>query len=403
VIHDTEGLYQKCGNFIKDQESVEVVAAISRLGCMSTIKVAQMSTIKVAQLIGSSQYEAVGDDALKDEDNAAWVLRLEPNVRQEWIERIGWIRLVDRLAEQELLQSQRPAFSQFYQSWQRLLTQGIVEPDCPYHDILSQIHDRWFTPSPDHRTIQAWERYLQAIATYHCPNLTVENLEQYEAMLAQLSGSLFQVLPFITPPYWQAIENFGIVDQFYNNLRDLQEDAAQGICYFPTDLLDQFGLSRVEILQMRCFDNPGYYQLMEFWLDEYLPRLRRQTYSLVLAQNLHPSWEILRDWSLHRYSRIERVFRDCNFNYALFPQVYWAEVKQDLNYQLQRVTAQQAAQAIAPTQALTVANSKLSQAHQVFRLANFLGLNPAAVRTTQTLLKALQALKPEALSAYVPA
>lgn len=354
-----------------------------------------MSTVKVARLVGSSQYQAVGDDALKDEDNAAWVLRLEPTVCQEWIERIGWIRLADRLAEQELLQPQHPVFSQFYQGWQVLLTQGLVETHYPYHDTLSQIRDRWFTANPDTQTIQAWERYLQAIATYHCPNLTLESLEQYEQMLKQLSGSLFQVLPFTTPVYGRAIEHFGLVDQFYNNLRDLREDAEQGICYFPAELLERFGVSRAEILEMRCFNNPGYYRLMEFWLDEYLPTLRRQTYSLVLAQNLHPSWQILRDWSLHRYSRIERVFRDCHFNYAVFPQAYWAEVKQDLGWQLQRVSAQQMSAAIAPAgQSTPMLNSRFSQSYQVSKLANFLGLNPTAVRTAQALLKSLQTLKP---------
>jgi len=385
------------GILSKDQESVELMLLVSGLGCMSTVK--------VAQLVGSSQYQALGNDALKDADNAAWALQLEPTVRQEWIERIGWIRLVDRLAEQELLQPQRPTFSQFHQSWQVLLTQGIVPPRCPYHDILSQMRDRWFVSSPDPRTVQAWERYLQAIAAYHCPNLTVESLEKYEEMLVRLSGSLFQVLPFITPPYWQAIEHFGIVDQFYNNLRDLREDAEQGICYFPADLLEQFGVSRGEILQMRCFDNPGYYRLMEFWLDEYLPRLRRRTYNLILAQDLHPSWEILRDWSLHRYSRVERVFRDCHFNYALFPQVYWAEVKQDLEPQLQWVTAQQAApEEDAIAQLTPMPKTRLVQVCQASKLAHFLGLPPAVVRTTQALLKSLQALKPkEELSAYVPA
>jgi phytoene synthase len=355
-----------------------------------------MSTVKIAQLLGSSEHQAFGDDALKDEDNAAWVLCLESAIGREWIERIGWIRLVDRLAEQEVLQPHKPAFSQFYQSWQRLLTQGIVEHHCPYHGILNQIRDRWFTSNRDHLAIQAWERYLQAIATYHRPNLTLENLEQYEEMLRQLSGSFFQVLPLIAQPYWEAIGFFGIVDQFYNNLRDLQEDAKQGICYFPTALLEKFEVSRAEILEMRCFGNPGYYRLMEFWLDEYLPRLRRQAYSLVLAQDLHPSWQILRDWSLHRYSRIERVFRNCHFNYADFPQAYWTEVKADLGWQLQQVSAQQMSSAIAPaTQTTSIPNSCLSQIYQVSKVAKFLGLNPAAVRTIQPLLKSLQTLKPK--------
>ena len=57
-----------------------------------------MNSLLVASLVGSSHYAAVRDDSLKDEDNAAWVMELPDGERREWVERIRWIRLVDRLA-----------------------------------------------------------------------------------------------------------------------------------------------------------------------------------------------------------------------------------------------------------------------------------------------------------------
>jgi 15-cis-phytoene synthase len=302
-----------------------------------------MQSSRISHLVGSSQHQAVADDARKDEDNAAWVMELEPEIRREWIERIGWIRLVDRLAENELLASDCHEFHKFCSGWQLLKQQGEVDNNGSYSQVLSHMRDRWFNhslPETDTLSVQAWDAYLSAIAHYHKSNLAIETLDEYEAMLAALAGSFFQVLPFLSQKYWQAAFYFGVVDQFYNNLRDLQEDALQGICYFPNEILVRFGVSREEILHPGDFTNPGYFRLMDFWLDEYLPKLRRKACSLALAEDLHPSWRILRDWSLHRYQRIERIFRRCHYDYTAFPQQYWFEVRRDLKQQLRRVRHQ---------------------------------------------------------------
>lgn len=80
-----------------------------------------------------------------------------------------------------------------------------------------------------------------------------------------------------------------MVDQFYNHLRDLREDAEQGICNLPNELLDHFGVSRAEILQQQAIKNPGYSKMMQFWLEEYLPKLRFNAEQLLFAEDLHPS------------------------------------------------------------------------------------------------------------------
>ncbi len=291
------------------------------------------SLANISQLVGSSQYRAFADDELKDEDNAAWVMQLEPWVRDRWIQRISWIRRADRLAEQESMEASCSDFQVFRAGWQCLDTTGQIDPEIPHGEILSGIRACWFEGTQTKReqvAIAAWDDYLKALAIYHQPQLAIATLTEYEAMLGRLAGRFFQIFPFLTEVQQQTVTFLGIVDQFYNNLRDLREDARQGICYFPNQVLQRFEVSREDILQMRCFENPGYYKMIRFWLDDYLPQLRQRSNEFLTSPDLHPSWQLLKEWSLYRYQRIEQVFRQCQFNYAIFPQYYWAAVKQDL-------------------------------------------------------------------------
>ncbi|MGQ9871784.1 hypothetical protein [Leptodesmis sp.] len=82
--------------------------------------------------------------------------------------------------------------------------------------------------------------------------------------------------------------------------------------------------------------------MMTFWLKDYLPQLRHQAYQLLNANSLHPSWRILRDWSVYRYRRIELTFRHCQFDYVQFPEVYWQQVQADLPMLLAQVRSQNA-------------------------------------------------------------
>ncbi|MCS6812898.1 MAG: squalene/phytoene synthase family protein [Cyanobacteria bacterium] len=287
-----------------------------------------MSTETISNLVGSSQCHAVTSDSLKDDDNAAWVLWVDLPARLEWIERMSWVRLVDRLAESELVDGHDTGFQVFRKSWKHLLSTGQVRPEGDYQGILTKVHSRWFQGSQwDIASIQAWDRYVDAIAVYHQPGLTIATLNEHEDMLQRLAGSFSQVLPYLPTAYRDAIFHFGALDQFYNNLRDLAEDASRGICYLPTGLLQQYGLTRQNILTADCCHTLGYQRFMQFWLDEYLPCLRQQVRELVVAHDLPPSWKLLRDWSLQRYDRIERVFRQCEYDYVEFPKIYWAEVR----------------------------------------------------------------------------
>jgi 15-cis-phytoene synthase len=291
----------------------------------------------IADLVGSSHFQAISDDAAKDEDNAGWVIQLEPAIRDQWIERIRWIRLVDRLAEQELLYPDNSVFSQFLADWQHLCTTGCVSDCSAYQAVLRKMQSLWLTPSskngstpPDLDSLQAWQNYLGAIAAYHSPDLVIETVDQYEQILEHLAGSFFQILPFLAPHQQQAARAFGMVDQFYNHLRDLQEDAESGICYLPTELLDRYGVRRADLLTQCAHHQANYAAMMEFWLDQYLPKLWQHGHALLDTTDLHPSWQLMRSWSVQRYCRIEMVFRNCHFDYTQFPQHYWQQVRHDL-------------------------------------------------------------------------
>ncbi len=292
-----------------------------------------MKTAIISHWVGSAQHCAISDDSLKDEDNAAWVVTLDGENRQEWLERIKWIRLADRLAENDLVTAEKFAFPQFCQAWQTLQATGQVSAASPYPDVLHRMQAHWLSSTADAVTtlnMQAWNRYLVALHQYHREDLVIDRLSNHTQMLEELAGSFFQVLPYLSESHWQAVYHFGAVDQFYNNLRDLREDAAQGICYLPTAVLDRFGLTRRAILDLSARKYPGYRPMMQFWVEDYLSRLYQKACRFIMMPDLHPSWEILRAWSLNRYRRIERVLRQCDYDYVQFPECYWQAVQQEL-------------------------------------------------------------------------
>jgi hypothetical protein len=91
---------------------------------------------------------------------------------------------------------------------------------------------------------------------------------------------------------------------------------------------------------------------MEFWVDNYLARLRQRNLDLAMADDLHPAWQCLTSWFLHRYQRIERVLRACQYDFVAFAEQYWPAVQQDLELQLARLEVDQpTSRAIAPSPA----------------------------------------------------
>src|SRR5437868_8327415 len=135
-----------------------------------------------ASELASSAHAAVADDALKDFDNASWVRDLAPSIQPAWLQRIRAIRLADRLAENQQL------------------------------DPTSRRFDRFVPPAFDAEgpaALAAWTRYLTALRVYHRRDLRLPTLTDHRAMLDRLSGSIFQLVPFISPEQSEAIRGLG--------------------------------------------------------------------------------------------------------------------------------------------------------------------------------------------------
>lgn len=305
------------------------------------IRPQRRSTTPVAALLGSSRYRAVADDTLKDEDNAAWVLSLPEAAQLAWLSRIHWIRLVDRLAENERIDPGKRRFYAFREAWRRLRSSGRVDPAAPFARELSGIWAAWVEPSLRHegpaeetatarRCVAAWDAYLDALAEYHAPEMRVRTLSDHDEMLFRLSGRIFQLVPFLPGHAWEAAGEIGRLDQFFNNVRDLHEDGESGLCYLPEDVLGRFGVKRGDVISGAAAEQPRFQRLMRFWLDEHLPALRARALPFFKIEGLHPSLRVMREWTARRHVRIERVMRAVKFDYRRFPALYWAAVRHDL-------------------------------------------------------------------------
>ena len=252
-----------------------------------------------ASQFASSAHAALGDDALKDFDNAAWVRDLPASIRPAWVERIRAIRIADRLAENATLHLVRSAGDGVSETLEDACTAGQA----------------------------AWTQYLSALRAYHGRNLRLRTMADHRRMLDRLSGSLLQLVPFLLPHHFEPIRAFGVLDQFFNNLRDLAEDAAHGICYFPEDVLARFGLRREDVVSGRCRRMPAFRELMVYWLGEYLPELERGAARFDACDDLHPSVLRLRNEFRGRYARILERFHSVDFDFERFAEEYWSDVR----------------------------------------------------------------------------
>ncbi|MGF1458011.1 MAG: squalene/phytoene synthase family protein [Leptolyngbyaceae cyanobacterium] len=291
--------------------------------------------MKIFEAVASSVGNGIADDALKDADNGIWLLSLPLSTQEVWQRRFYCIRWIDRLAEQDLVvQPGGAQFPAFYRAWQTLLRHPSSPAPLdrwPVLQVLTADWSQWKTSNAEYvAEVSAWNEYIEAIATYHHADLTINTLQEYEVMLDRLAGSCFQLLPNLDIPQRQLARKLGYIDQFYNNLRDLYEDTSQGLCYFPTEVLNCFGLTRQSIIDCTCLNQPGYQSLMQFWVEDYLAHWRQQTLETIRVDDFQDDWQQLMKWFLHRYRRIEMTLQDCQYDFVAFAQRYWSLVAQEL-------------------------------------------------------------------------
>lgn len=283
--------------------------------------------------IGSSQHSARTDDAVKDEDNVAWVLDLPEAERLEWVTALKWIRLPDRMLEHDVFDSPTKAsatFAQFSTAYFQVRETGDLSGSGPFYSLLAALRTRWQREALSEADLQVWDLYLFSLERYAHPDFRIADMREYGEALYGLSGTFFQTLPFMPTAYRAQVGVLGTLDQFYNNLRDLEEDTARGLCYFPDDLLNRFQLQRGDMPQLIESPTPRFVALIEWLCHCFAADLRRQLGPLLTAPDLHPSWEIMLRSVLLRHHRIDYWFRACGYSAARFSRTYWNQVDADL-------------------------------------------------------------------------
>lgn len=284
-----------------------------------------MTTIAPAltELVGSP----AAPDSLKDADNLSFLAGQPADVRAVWLERCRLLRWVDQLAERD-----RRGFGWFLRAWRagehsRFVPEGWGE----YAKFVHAIGRAWAPTSlfEQERALRTWAHWLDALAADYGRSLVPATLDQHDEM-AEHVGGFFTLFPYLTADQRQSIEAFGALDQAWNNVRDIAEDAAAGRCYFPELELNRFQLSRHSVIGGGARRYLGWVDFMSFWLGEHLPRLRERASAFLSATDLHPSVGAMRASCLRRYERIERVMRAVDFDYRAFPEAYEAEVRREL-------------------------------------------------------------------------
>src|SRR5438067_11926049 len=126
--------------------------------------------------LASSAHAAVGDDALKDFDNASRVVELPSSIQPVWLQRIRAIRLADRLAENQQLDPTSRRFDH------------VVSPAVP--QVFA---------GAGPAVVAAWTRYLAALPAYHRPHLRLPPLGDHRAMLDRPARPLLHLVLHLPP------------------------------------------------------------------------------------------------------------------------------------------------------------------------------------------------------------
>src|SRR2546425_196760 len=140
-----------------------------------------MAKIKttISDHLHSSRYYSMTDDSLKDEDNVAWVMDLQENDRNEWMDLLKWVRIADRLFEKEAFQNSVKKFSysfnDFLSSWKKLRATGEVNDD-QFAALFKKLKTRWEKEKLGENDLKNWDLYLSSLVKYVRPNIVIYDM-----------------------------------------------------------------------------------------------------------------------------------------------------------------------------------------------------------------------------------
>lgn len=277
----------------------------------------------VPALVGSAVFRALSNDTAKDEDSVGWVMELSPADRDRWLRHIRWIRLADRLAENERIEPNARRFTEFRAAFEALIDKGIVDTGT-HAQTMGELATGLIDLGPmGDRHIEAWRAYLDALARFRLRSETAEDVRGYADSLGRLTGNASRLFPFLTAKHWESIYHFGALDHFFNNIRDLAEDVEQGSVTFPRATMARFGVLEGDLRSKTPSESPEFRAMMEYWMGDYRDELTARARPFLDATDLHPSVAAMRENTLRRYERIEAVLRECAFDFRKFAHVYW--------------------------------------------------------------------------------
>jgi phytoene/squalene synthetase len=281
--------------------------------------------------IGSASHHALSDDRLKDQDNLAFLAGQPADARAAFLAVCAVLRELDRIIEAARAARDHGRLERLREAWHALWTEGRVLSGDEAR-VLRRARELWLADESISAVVAgaSFDEYLAAVCEYSRPGVELRGIWEHNRMLMRISGAMFRLFPFVQPHRLRAIGHFGALDHFFNNLRDVQEDAEAELVFFPREVLDRFGVRRGYIATGRAVGTPEFRALMTFWLDDYLPAVRERARGFIDAADLHPSLASLRASCLHRYRRVERVLRGLDFDYRRFPAVYEAEVRREI-------------------------------------------------------------------------
>jgi len=289
----------------------------------------------IPETLGSSEVGTQTDDSLKDIDSLLWLPEISEREATEWLTFLRWVRLADRYLERDIFQkpphNSLYTFRDFVVDWHKIRHGKVA--DTPHATLFNRLRQRWKKERMTEGDLQIWDLYLESLEKYVRPGLIIVDMRGYERALYGLSGTFFQGFPLAPKKYHEQIGVLGMLDQFFNNLRDLYEDISRGISYFPVTLLEEFGIQKIE----EQVTNPDekWIKLTQYLLTSFVPSLKSRADPMLSLDWINSrecpySWRCMIQNNLRRYGRITHVLNESGYNGEKFSPAYWDAVRADL-------------------------------------------------------------------------
>jgi phytoene synthase len=201
-------------------------------------------------------YRACRDIARREAKNFYWSFRVLPRPKSDAMCAVyAFMRKADDLADDESksIDSRRSEMSAWLESWRdsRIPANHAGLTD-PVFLALADTQRRFNIPDSLLEELVAGttmdlEPHSETVQTY----ATFEDLYRYCYLVASVVGLVcIRIFGYTDPRAEQFAEETGVAFQLTNILRDVKEDVERGRVYIPVDLLDEFGETPAELLEL---------------------------------------------------------------------------------------------------------------------------------------------------------